>query len=220
MATSPANISANVGQVGGTPLSPADVNNYLSQLGGSLNGFAGSVSNVLNYLLVQNVFISKTVRVGILGNNISPPYPGGTGVLCGLAAGGAGTTFTPAATGRVLVVAIINATLNFPQAVNVNSELNAHVWMGRGKTGPNAGTSYNISQGPLAATQVGGGWSMFWAQGASGGTGLQMSAIIGSAVSNLTMQQSYWMDLGLSTAGTAATGPTALASTSLLVVEY
>jgi hypothetical protein len=220
---SPANISANVGQVGGTPSSPADVANYLTQLGSSLNNFAGQASSIINSLMASGIFTPKTVRVGVLQNNFTPVLnPSSGGSLCGLAAGGTGSVFTPSATGRVICIGMLCVHLATPVASSASS-LGGAMYYTAGTTGPALGTTYPLNTGPAGSHQVGEGSLVEMGQSPGGGNNSVLTTITLSTITGLNRQQSYWIDFGVAatTNNVGSTTPfLAAPTTSIIVVEY
>lgn len=230
----PANITAaGLTQTSGAPLTPADVNAYLTQLGSSVNGFTNQVTNALNYLLNSGVFSVYQVRVGVLSQAFVPLNTGSTsGTWMGLAASGLGTVITPQVTGRILAMTLVTVNLETPSASS-NTSVTTYAAWSLGKSGPAFGATLpapafsGSSATLLGSTKT----NCQFEQGITGGTNLQNTKMsFGEFIATfetvrsptpVPLGQPIWVDLNSAyTKGGSGAAPQILQPTYLILVEY
>lgn len=189
--TLPNNITANVGEVGGAPLSVADTSSYLTQLASSLNGFTGPVSNAINYLLQQ----SNLPQAGAAYGTTSSV----TGILnsfCWLGLGSA-CTFTPARTGRVFALFSGNWNPNNSGAGSWAAGVQCYYGL---STAPAAGAAQN----PSNAVSAIGFYNVSDVQQTGTGQLFWQTLFTGGFVLALQTNQKYWFDVLMGSSGTNA----------------
>lgn len=232
----PANLSAaGLTQNSGQPLSPSDVNAYLTQLGGSLNGFTNQVTTALNYLLASGDFSVKQVAVGYQPQTFNPVLTTGTqqGTWMGMATNGVGSVITPQVTGRILVLAFVTYNAGGP-VVTTQMNVFFSVYWSLGTNGPTFGAVTPVARNANSGIFDLGGSSIQFKQGATGGTNFQTqsfslttfdvvpSHIAGTPIGQIVLNQPVWVDLAAQyqTSDNANPVPSIIGPSYVILVEY